>query len=232
MPTTIDLILLVLIVVVVPLEGVVEGRRLRRAIDQGESGARLAAYGRIIVRQWSAAAVLGVVWIITGRSAAQLGIVIPGGLGFFIAAALAVAAIGFLGFQSRAVRIRADLQEQIRTAAAPLQWFLPATPAEMRRFTWVGLTAGTVEELVYRGYLMWVVAQFAPMWVALVGSALAFGIAHSYQGLAGFAKTAGVGLVLGGLYWLSGSLWVPMILHASFDLLQGRMLYEAMRQPA
>jgi len=231
-PTLIDLILLILVLVVVPLHAVAEGRRVRRSLDEGGSDTRLAAYGRIIAWQWGAAAVLGVVWVLTGRSVALLGIAVPTGLGFLIAAVLALVAIGLLAFQSRAVRTRTDLQEQVRTAAAPLRWLLPATPPEMRRFTWVGLTAGTVEELVYRGYMMWLLAQFAPMWVALGGSALAFGIAHSYQGLGGFAKTAAVGLGLGGLYWLSGSLWVPMILHASFDVLQGRMLYDVIRRPA
>jgi membrane protease YdiL (CAAX protease family) len=35
---------------------------------------------------------------------------------------------------------------------------------------------------------------------------------------------------LAGLYLLTGSIWLPIILHAAIDILQGRMAYEVMRR--
>ncbi len=39
-----------------------------------------------------------------------------------------------------------------------------------------------------------------------------------------------MGAALTGLYVLTGSLWLPIILHAAVDILQGRLLYEIMRR--
>ena len=58
-----------------------------------------------------------------------------------------------------------------------------STPAEMRRFTWLGITAGIVEELIFRGYLVWYFSSFVPLWAAIVITAVAFGIGHAYQGI-------------------------------------------------
>jgi len=41
-----------------------------------------------------------------------------------------------------------------------------------------------------------------------------------------------VGLVLAGFYLLSGSLWLPMLLHAAIDAVQGRYTNHHFRQVA
>ena len=113
----------------------------------------------------------------------------------------------------------------MREAAASLSFLTPSTPAELQRFSWLGVTAGIVEELIFRGYLVWYFASFAPLWAAIVITAIAFGIGHLYQGLGGVLKTAVAGVLFGALYWFSGSIWLPMFLHAAIDVLQGRLIY-------
>jgi membrane protease YdiL (CAAX protease family) len=39
-----------------------------------------------------------------------------------------------------------------------------------------------------------------------------------------------VGGVFAGLYLLSGSIWLPMLLHAAVDILQGRLAYEVIHR--
>lgn len=226
-PALVDHLVVIALVALVPLQAAAERRRLLRALEAGVAGTRLRAYRRIITGQWIAAAVLIVGWFALRRSPEALGIAAPAGRGFMIAAAIALVIVAALVAQVLAVRRRPAMAEQVRVAAAPLAWILPSTPAELRRFFAVGATAGTVEELIYRGYLMWYVGTWAPTWVALLATALAFSTAHLYQGVANAGKTAVVGLVLGALYWLSGSLWVPMAIHIATDVLQGRMLFDA-----
>ncbi|NIM71077.1 MAG: CPBP family intramembrane metalloprotease [Xanthomonadales bacterium] len=44
--------------------------------------------------------------------------------------------------------------------------------------------------------------------------ALAFGLAHSYQGVAGMISTGLVGLILGALFiGAGGNLWLPILVH-------------------
>ena len=85
-------------------------------------------------------------------------------------------------------------------------------------------TAGFVEEFLWRGYLMTrMVDLFGKQkklaWViALIGSAIIFGVAHSYQGLAGVVKTGAVGLLFGiAFLTLRRNLWPLIIAHALID---------------
>jgi len=232
MPILIDHLFVLAVVLIAPAHARRESVRLQRALEGRGGGARMRAYARIIAWQWGSAAVLLAAWFALRRTPGALGVSAPAGRGVLIAAAIALAIIAVMAAQVRAVRRRAELAAQARAAAATLAWLLPASPAELRRFFALGCTAGTVEELIYRGYLMWYVGAWAPTWVAIVATSAAFGAAHLYQGPANALKTALVGLVMGCLFWLSGSLWVPMALHAATDVLQGWMIYIAMRAGA
>ena len=61
-----------------------------------------------------------------------------------------------------------------------------------------------------------------PVWAAAVVSSVIFGFGHAYQGIANVPKIALVGGVFAALYLLTGSVWLPMLLHAIFDAVQGR----------
>jgi membrane protease YdiL (CAAX protease family) len=227
-PGLLDLVLVALIVIVAPIDANKERLRLLRAIAAGEADARLRAYRRIIAWQWISATVLVALWVIMQRDFALLGINALDGRWFYISAGIALGITALLLAQLRATLTRPEAAAQVRKAAAPLQYLLPATREELRSFTLLGVTAGIVEELIYRGYLMWCIGAFAPTWMALVLSSLAFGLGHLYQGVAGLGKTAAVGLVVGGLYLLSGSIWIPMFVHAAIDVINGKMAHSAL----
>jgi len=116
-------------------------------------------------------------------------------------------------------------------ALKAMAWFLPATWSERRWFAAVSVTAGICEEFLFRGFVLHYL-HFAPwnvdLTLALVISAVIFGIQHLYQGTAGAAQSAVLGFLLGLLYLISGSLLLPILLHAIMDL---RMLM-ILRPPA
>jgi membrane protease YdiL (CAAX protease family) len=62
-------------------------------------------------------------------------------------------------------------------------------------------------------------------------AAAIFGLGHAYQGPKGILKTGLVGLVLGGLFALTGSLWAPMLVHVVMDLLAGYVGRRAIQLP-
>lgn len=89
---------------------------------------------------------------------------------------------------------------------------------------WV--TAGFLEEFLWRGYLMnrLIDAQGRETtlsWViALVGSAIIFGLIHLFQGPVGMFKTGAIGLVFGLSYLAVGrNLWPLIIAHGLIDTL-------------
>lgn len=100
----------------------------------------------------------------------------------------------------------------------------PTNEREMRLFVGVSITAGVCEEIIYRGYLMWYFTSYSNEWVALGITSVLFGLNHFYQGARGVIRTGAVGAALGYLYILTGSLLIPMLLHAMIDYYSGRAI--------
>ena len=84
-----------------------------------------------------------------------------------------------------------------------------------------------VEELLFRGILFRWIEQFAGSWVALLLNALLFGGVHILNpGATWFSSLAiatEAGLLLGGAYMLTRSLWLPIGLHAAWNFTQGEI---------
>jgi uncharacterized protein len=102
------------------------------------------------------------------------------------------------------------------------QKLAPVTGVEMLLFLIMSISAGICEELVFRGYLQ---QQFARMghrvWAGIVLSALVFGGAHGYEGIAGILLIAAYGAMFGVLALRRRGLRTGMIAHAWHDSLSG-----------
>jgi len=93
---------------------------------------------------------------------------------------------------------------------------LPKNAAE--RVVWVvlSITAGIVEETVFRGYLITRIRQFGRLkhWIIpVVVSSLVFGAGHAYQGIGGFIIISIYGAMYAVLFIRTGSLWPCIIAH-------------------
>jgi uncharacterized protein len=102
------------------------------------------------------------------------------------------------------------------------QRLAPVSGFEMTLFLVLSVSAGICEELVFRGYLQ---QQFARMgrsiWAGVVLSALVFGCAHGYEGVAGVLLIAAYGAMFGVLAVLRRGLRTGMIAHAWHDSISG-----------
>ncbi|MDB5251697.1 MAG: family intrarane metalloprotease [Flaviaesturariibacter sp.] len=82
----------------------------------------------------------------------------------------------------------------------------------------VAAFAGVGEELFFRGILQRMfIRSFKSPWIGIVIAALAFSFFH-FQ-FFGFVPRFLLGLVLGAIYWYSGSLWPSIIAHFFYDAL-------------
>ena len=199
--------------------------RFRDALADGVPDARTRQYVVTMVRQWVLAITVLSLWHALGRPLAALGLSRPAGLGFWTTFATAVATALVWRSQVRAAlredAARRRLLEQLE-AVSPI---LPASRRELRLFTALSLTAGICEEILFRGYLIWYLGLYLGTAPAIVLAGSVFGLGHLYQGASQTLKIAVVGIVLGVFYVGSGSLWVPMALHAALDASQGRLAY-------
>jgi hypothetical protein len=121
----------------------------------------------------------------------------------------------------------ADIRRVVEQMLVPLfrQW----TVAEMAI---IALLAGLGEEVLFRGFLQAAITQWTasnaasvgwhspalPAWMAVVVVGAVFGMAHGIT--LGYALLAGViGLYIGWLWMLTGSLIIPITIHAVYDFL-------------
>jgi membrane protease YdiL (CAAX protease family) len=96
---------------------------------------------------------------------------------------------------------------------------LPRNRGELPYGAGLALTAGVVEELLFRlalPALLFGVLGSGPLAFGL--AALLFGALHLYQGPLGITFAFLLGLLFTALYVLSGSILLPMALHALIDL--------------
>ena len=215
-----------------PLAGHVLHRRFEGRL-RTDPGARRSFYVRLLILEWGLSLLALLVWLSApGVDAGQVGLRWPQQWPGPVTGLVVVLVLLFVVDSTRALRSGALLEvaEPVRRAgegrhAEPAAHatlaLLPRSAGERRLFTLVGVTAGVCEEWLYRGFFLAVVAAFAgglPIGLLVVVAAVAFGLAHAYQGPVGILTTGLLGGVMAALYLQTGSLLLPVLLHAAIDL--------------
>ncbi len=224
--TIFDHILVAILVIVQPVLGVTDYRKCKSQLNAGKPTARLFFYRSIIAWSWGLTLAVAALWLVYKRSIGQLGFGFETGTGFWIGLALTVVVFGLAAIQ--AIGLRRD-PKKLRAMAIQyesVQAIFPRTRQEVREFSALAITAGICEEIIYRGYLMLYISSaisIGGMWPAALLSSLAFGLGHTYQGPKGVLKIGLLGLAAAGLYLLTGSIWLLIVLHVVIDLVSGRI---------
>jgi membrane protease YdiL (CAAX protease family) len=215
-----------------PLVGHVLHRRFEGRL-RSDPSARRSFYRRLLVLEWGLAVVAFVIWLSApGVDAGQVGLRWPEQWPGPLTLVVVVLVVVFVLVSTRALRGGALLEapdaarrrgegRHSEPPGAATLAVLPRTAGERRLFTVVGVTAGVCEEWLYRGFFLAVVAAVAggvTDEVLVVVAGVAFGLAHAYQGRAGIVTTGVLGGVLAALYLSTGSLLLPVLLHAAIDL--------------
>ena len=129
-----------------------------------------------------------------------------------------------------------ELRNATQIEATVKKWrsnipFLPENWQELSHFSFVAITAGVCEEIIFRGFciqyfLAWNQDNLLGTWLAILLPAFLFSIGHVYQGYSAVFKTFFMAILLGWVFILTQSLWIPMLLHFLVDIISG---YIAMR---
>ncbi|MDN4503637.1 CPBP family intramembrane metalloprotease [Alteromonadaceae bacterium BrNp21-10] len=124
------------------------------------------------------------------------------------------------------VKRNLNLHPEIRKQFTFIQWFMPSSKREFRYvFFGVSVSAGICEELLFRGYLISLLNGVMPTYASVLLSSLAFGLMHIYQGPLNVLRTASLGGILAGLYLLTDSIVIPIILHVLLDMYGAGLAY-------
>jgi len=114
-------------------------------------------------------------------------------------------------------KIRKQIKEQKQKMNdSDISILLPVTNKEKKIWTYVSITTGITEEIIYRGFTIYALTELFPnlSTFLIIGiSSILFGLAHTYQGISGVIRTSIVGFIFGLLYLVLGSIIPIIILH-------------------
>jgi len=206
-----------------------------QAIRARVPGARKRLYRTTIISLWMFTLFVLTLWIIRARplSALWLGTAAPWRLSIgIVAVAIAIAFFVLQGRKVQKVLARpkavARLREQLEFANS----LAPETSSERRGFWLLSITAGICEEILFRGFLMWLIAQWAGLITAVILSSVLFGCMHIYLGAAYVPKVTVVGLMFALIVVASGSLWPAIVIHTAMDLISGEISFRVAQASA
>jgi uncharacterized protein len=210
-----------------PIWDIWEARRLKQAAF----GTKWRAYVRYIAGLW-----LFALWAMAAVPLTQL-LAWPGGVTADAspAADTAIAGVGIglilallIGLLLPvALLVHPPMRKRILAQFHSTAYLLPQTNIEMAMFSLVALSAGVCEELLYRGFLIRCLHEhFAfegpsaetMLLASAVLSSVLFGAAHAGFGWKGIVQTALIGFALSVLFFVTGSLLLPIVLHILIDL--------------
>jgi len=205
--------------------------RFRRAIAANVPGARPRFYLYGILFLWGITLFVLVRWVILVRawSGLQFGPSTPIRLG--IGFALAALYAGLMWVQRRQLLARPERLTRLGGKFGSADAMLPHTSGELKGFTFLSITAGICEEIMFRGFVFWYVSVWTGPIIALVLSSVLFGFAHVYLGFSHVIKTSVVGLVFAIIVLASGSLWPAIIIHAVMDMVAGDLALHVFNMP-
>ena len=165
-------------------------------------------------------------WLFSTNSKKYLGLQMPSNLGYFLVGVgvmlLAIPAVNFLGEINRQVQFPAGIanwmKEQEAEAAKTIKALLSKHTIKdllLNIITVAGLAA-VGEELLFRGIAQrLLIKMFKNPWAGIIVAAFLFSAMHIQ--FYGFVPRFVLGILLGVIYWYSGSLWTAILAHFMYD---------------
>ena len=118
-------------------------------------------------------------------------------------------------------KIKPEDVMDIRSGMEPIWIYLPKSAMEYRFYLMLSITAGICEELVFRYYLYHVFHLYLPAPVSILILNFLFALSRIHTGFQNMASTFVLGMIFSVIYYFSGYLVLPIILHAAIEIQTG-----------
>jgi membrane protease YdiL (CAAX protease family) len=192
-------------------------KQLQQRLSRGIRNARSRFYFIAVTQQCLRVGVIFLFLWLASLPPAALGLTSPAS--WPIAKTLLITFFAAIVFSVFLFRITGDrlLRRLLKMAGS----LIPTTATERWWFAIVSIGAGVSEELLFRGLLIWYLNHYFPqltVYQLIAISAVLFGYCHLYQGWSGVVGTGVIGALFAWLYLSTGSLLLPIVVHALVDL--------------
>ena len=138
-------------------------------------------------------------------------------------------AISFLAlYLFKSLRLSEKAAKKFQKANKDVSFLMPTTKPELSITIALSFIAGICEEIIYRGFLFWHLSEYVPIVVAMLFANLPFALGHLTT--TGKKNTFGafvLAFIFSGAWFLTKSLWLPILLHIIVDLYSMIFAYKA-----
>ncbi len=204
-------------------------RGFERRVELDAVQARRRLWMQWIAMFWGCSALVAALWITRDLPLSALGLEMPTGLRLWGPLALTAALAGAQfssGLKIARLPDRAPLRQRFGAAGR----VLPHAASELPVFVGLALSAGFCEELLFRGFVIWLLQPLMGWWIAAIVSLAVFTLGHLYQGTEGMIRCAVLGAVMTVIVALTHSLWPAIVLHVAIDLMAGWTGWQLFRE--
>lgn len=210
----IDWLLAALLILVVP------GLAIWRSLyPRAKAASRMRQYLNALVIVAVLLLLLATSWVLAGRGWPQLGLGWPFTLGAAIGLLVFIALLATISVVShfKTRKLTPEAKAELK-AKAPGPDMLPQNPRELAVFLLLAVALGCGWELLYRGFLWWLLAPRVGTVGAVCIAALAYGLAHGVKD-----RKQAIGSVIMAFafmiaFVLTHNLWWLMLIHTALPL--------------
>lgn len=208
------LLLLILLGLVLPFNGVLSGRRIKQFIIENPDG-KMIFYRQTVVLQIVLTVLVLAAMVFNRDSIQEIGLSFvkqP----FQVVSLLTVCFLGWWGllvYRFDPQKLERDIEKEVM-----IKFLLPATKQEYRWSVATSFAAGISEEIVFRGFLFWQMNQLLPLVPAILLTNLIFGLIHFGTGLKNASLAFCLGVALSLILLYTESLWLLMVTHVLIDI--------------
>jgi len=205
---------------------VLPAQAIRHSRQPPRNRPRMAMYLSNITRLVLLLLALAACALWSGYTAQQMGVAWPPGTAGQWGLAAAVAGVAALVVAGELYERRMSPEKRAKSDAEMLERKeMPTTLRELAVFAVLAVLIGVGWELLYRGFLLLVLAPVTGTAGAVTLAALAYGAGHGYNGWKPFIASMVAAFAFTLAYVWTGSLWWLMVIHTAAPLGAGWSVY-------
>lgn len=187
-------------------------------------GSKVMLHWRTVAFGLTPLLILALEWTAKHRPITDLGLGAPADPPALVGLGVAFALIAGLGVSSLLSKASAEDDPK----AAVMLRILPQARGEWPSFIAFCLTVGVAWEVLYRGYLLWVLSPMVGPAAAVAIAALAYGLAHGVKDFKRVAASLLAAALFTTAYAVTQNLWWLILIHTGLPLLPALL---ALRTP-
>lgn len=217
--------IVLLMIMAMPIYSFWESDKTKRAVIAGHK-TKLRMYQETMVYLWFPTVTLLALVLMQVVRISDIGLYWRSSMANWVGACLVMCLFVYLVLGVYKTKSNSQNNEELRNTMKTHSWMMPASRCELTWFTFgVSMSAGICEELLFRGFLLSVFSDYIGLFASLILSSFLFGLCHIYQGWLNAIRAGIYGLVFSGIYILTDSLLIVIILHAMLDIYSGIIGY-------